>query len=177
MPQPFSRTLRSLEADSRTTTLVWISTALILLLIWTAWFFFARITRYEDSNLLTAVSRSAIEAEFPAEAMHTIRPGQHAFITLAPQDATDMADVETETLEAIVAKIPSRHGDRPGIVRLYLTDIPSMALARGQTLEGKAAVAIGTVSPFKLVMQASGLFTESAKIRLSPRQSARQSVR
>ncbi len=177
MPQPFSRTLRSLEADSRTTTLVWIILALSLLLVWSGWFFFARITRYEDSNILTAADRSSIEAEFPAEAMHTIRPGQHAFITLAPQDAPDMADAEADTVEAVVAKIPSRHGDRPGIVRLFLTDVPAIPLSRGQHLDGKVAVATGTLSPFKLVMQASGLFTESAKIRLSPRQSAQQRAR
>ncbi len=91
-----------------------------------------------------------------------------------PLDAPNMADAETETLDAVVSKVPSRHGDRPGIVRFFLTDYPTFPLASGEELNGKVAVAIGTVSPFKLVMQASGLFTESAKIRLNPRQSAQR---
>ena len=149
MPQPFSRTLRSLSADSRTTTLIWIISALALLLVWTGWFFFASITRYEDSDLLTAVGRGDIEAEFSSDAMRTIRPGQHAFITLSPLDAPNMADAETETLDAVVSKVPSRHGDRPGIVRFFLTDYPTFPLASGEELNGKVAVAIGTVSPLQ----------------------------
>ena len=50
MPTSFSRSLRSLEADRFRGSLLGIAVGLVLLALWLAWFFFARVALYEISD-------------------------------------------------------------------------------------------------------------------------------
>ncbi|MFL6263425.1 MAG: HlyD family secretion protein [Thermoanaerobaculia bacterium] len=57
MPNPFSRTLRSLESDGHRRWILGLVPALLLLAAWSAWFFGTRVAVYEVSD------RARIEAE------------------------------------------------------------------------------------------------------------------
>ena len=60
MPSPFSRTLRSLEADGHRRWAAGLIPALLLLAVWGAWFFMARVSVYEVSDRAwLAVDREA----------------------------------------------------------------------------------------------------------------------
>ncbi|MFL6291344.1 MAG: hypothetical protein ACJ759_10655 [Thermoanaerobaculia bacterium] len=50
MASPFSRTLRSLEADGHRRSLLALAPALLFLGAWSAWFLSAQITLYETTG-------------------------------------------------------------------------------------------------------------------------------
>src|SRR3990172_7369090 len=65
MSTPFSRSMRSLELDSFRLTLVALSVAVLLLMGWLAWFFFAEVSLYA----VTDTARLEVDQEaHPVEA-------------------------------------------------------------------------------------------------------------
>src|SRR3954463_8409100 len=50
MPQPFSRTLRAVDADRLGVSIVVVCSVLALLCVWLGWFFFAHVSVYAISQ-------------------------------------------------------------------------------------------------------------------------------
>src|SRR5262245_43833924 len=82
MAIPFTRSMRALYADSYLSALVSLSVALVLLLVWAAWFFLAQITLSTTGQIVTTTREGTIIAAFPAAAKGTLRRGQQARVHL-----------------------------------------------------------------------------------------------
>src|SRR5215468_2522525 len=66
MPQPFSRTLRALDADRFATVVVAVCAVLLLLAVWLGWFFLAQVSVYATSqSARLEVNRAVHPVEAP----------------------------------------------------------------------------------------------------------------
>lgn len=170
MSNTFSRTTRSLSADNYTASMIGISISLMLLIMWCIWFFSAKVTIYKtsvtarltkderisasfpnDAFRVQEIRQNRMIAEFSAEDMADIRPGQSADIYLDGN-----AGKRFGMLQAVVTDI-TRVKEKSQVELFTLLDINSpIRLREGMT--GKVMVKARYISPARLVMQISGLF-------------------
>ncbi|RKZ52116.1 MAG: hypothetical protein DRR00_09350 [Candidatus Parabeggiatoa sp. nov. 3] len=154
MSSPFSRTMRSLHADSFRPALISLVVAIILLVIWGTWFFFAQMTFYENSQSAYLTDGEIILAEFPAEAFNRIQTGQAARLHL-----DGAMGKQVGTIRAIVTDVmrPSQ-AEKTGEVRLFAFANADSPIRFQEKLTGQVEIAVEQISPAQLVMRVSGLF-------------------
>jgi len=97
----FARTIRALDADDFRAPKLGLFFAIILLALWTWWFFAATIPQYETTTHLELNNNTA-QADFPPTTQ--IHPGQPAQITLS-DGQTINAQVEKVTTEPTTVRI------------------------------------------------------------------------
>jgi hypothetical protein len=164
MATPFSRTMRSVKSDGFRTALVGLSLGTVVLLLWLAWFFLARITLYETSQSATVSPAGEIVADFAPTALGRILPGQSALVRLGSNTATGLP----QTVPAVVMKVKDETSRGRVRAELYMLDLPA-DLAAGQTgMTGQVEVEVEYVSPAVLVMRASGQFLHAPGVAVSP---------
>ena len=163
MATPFSRTMRSLKSDGFRASLVGLALSMLVLVLWSAWFFLARITLYETSQSATLSSSGEITADFAPTSLGRIAPGQAALLRLAGK-----ADSVPQTIPAIVLDVKDL--PKQGRVRVELVTLePPPELVAGQTNSaGQVEVEVEQVSPALLVIRASGQFMHAPGISVSP---------
>lgn len=95
MPSPFSRTLRSLESDGPRRLFLQVLPVLLFFLLWSAWFFCARVAVYEVSG------RARVEVEQAAYPLDAPVDGRIAAVhwRLGQQVRRGAALIELETAE------------------------------------------------------------------------------
>ncbi len=136
---PFSRTTRSLHSDSFGPSLMMLVLAVLLLLAWNAWFFFAQVSLTQISQTASVVKVNIVEARFPPEQLARMRRGQAAFIYLEGQAVPIEANVSDVWQED---------------VQLLLKDDEILTIGK---LNGHVEVEVESVSPATLVLRAAGL--------------------
>lgn len=142
---PFSRTLRSLDADGFGPSLVAIILAMLLLLGWGMWFFFANIPLTEATQNVEITKNETIIAIYSPKAMTHLQQGQDAYVRLE--------GLWPETLPAIVMDV----NYETGRVELFAEqDLSYVDGIREQV--DHVEIEVEEVSPATLVMRASGLF-------------------
>ena len=154
MSSPFSRTLRSLHADSFRPALIGSLIAFIILITWSIWFFFAQVTLYEKSQAARVNDGGIVVADFPTQVLHRIKPAQSARLYLdgAPGQ-------QVSTIAAVVTDVASPSQSGPtGQVKLFASIDPHSPLRFQKELTGQVEIAVEHLSPAQLVMQVSGLF-------------------
>jgi len=147
----FSRSTRALDHDSFHPSLLGVSVACLVLIVWGAWFVLARVTLQETSNQIVLDREGALIATFTAEQIARIRPGQDARVTiLATPNAPE------KIVRAQVAEVANRSANRmmPNTVRLFILENTPIASAR------QVHIVIGELSPLMFVLrQMSGAGT------------------
>jgi hypothetical protein len=86
MSLSFARSTRALHADRERPTLTVLLFAILLLVLWSIWFFWAPITQYETGRLVGATRRGMLVAVFPATAR---APATRAVCAVATASATN----------------------------------------------------------------------------------------
>ncbi len=154
MSSSFSRTMRSLHADSFRPALIGLVVAIILLVIWGTWFFFAQVTFYENSQSAYLTDGEIIVAEFPAEAFNRIQTGQAARLSI-----DGAIGKKVGSIRAIVTDVinPSQ-AEKMGQVRLFAFADAASPIRFQEKLTGQVEIAVEQISPAQLVMRVSGLF-------------------
>jgi hypothetical protein len=154
MSSPFSRTMRSLYADSFRPALIGLIIAIILLLVWGSWFFFAQLTFYENSQSAYLSDGEIILAEFPAKAFNRLQTGQSARLYI-----DGVMGKQVGQIRAIVTDViqPSQT-EQIGKVRLFAFPDSDSPVRFHEKLTGKVQIAVEQISPAQLVMRVSGLF-------------------
>ena len=161
----FSRSMRSLRADRFRPALVGLLFAMVLLAVWAAWFFLARITLYETSKTVRVTKGGIVVTDFPPEALGRIQRGQRALLRL-----DGAIGDQTGTIPAIVTNVTSQGEEGQVRVELFaLVDATPIPLQDGLT--GQVEIEVEYVSPAVLVMRASGQFLDTPQISLSPQKS------
>ena len=148
MAIPFTRSMRALYADSHFSTLVSLSVALVLLLVWAAWFFLAQITLSTTGQIVTTTREGTIIAAFPAAAKGTLRRGQQARVHLQGNSAA-----QRKPLSAVVAEVMQPTREDQVQVLLYVREGATVRQLLQQGLHGEVEVTVAHVSPATLVMR------------------------
>lgn len=186
MASPFSRTTRSVAADHIYVSLASLIVAIILAIIWGRWFFTAKITFYEtsqrvivtnDESIVTRFPQDArggtqravsvrtrrIVAEFPPETKGRIQVGQPALLVLKTS-----ARKQTGALTTVVDSVVVDRKTNTLQVELTATLDAERPNPFKEGPGGELRVESGYVTPARLVMQASGLFTDAPPTTFSP---------
>ena len=141
---PFSRTLRSLDADGFGPSLVAIIFAMLLLLSWGMWFFFANIPLTEVSQNIEITQSETMIVTYSPQAVTHLEEGQDAYVRLE--------GLWSETLPAIVMSVNYEKGQ----VELFAEEDLSYVDGVQERVE-YVEIEVEQVSPATLVMRASGL--------------------
>lgn len=163
MSLPFSRSMRSLHADSYRFSLVVFLGSIGLLTAWAAWFFLARMTLYETGQIVGTTRRGTVVAEFPAPASGKLRRGQPAVLHL--QGTTvDQSGTLPGTVQDVTKKADQVR------VELYVPQKIAAPINSQGRMTGQVEVAVEHVSPATLLTQPTGQFLIPPAVSLSPAQ-------
>ncbi len=185
MSSPFSRTMRSLKSDNFYVSLAGLFVAAVLLILWGIWFFTAKVTFYEVSRNVHVTNKESVVtefpsdmrgvvqrtlatrtrvvmADFPAEAMETIKPGQAALLNLDGKIGK-----QTGAISAIVSNVTylPQGGGRIELLAETDANAPN-PLEEG--IGGEVKIEVEYITPVALVMRASGLFVDTPPTSFSP---------
>ncbi|MDM8527911.1 hypothetical protein QUF58_06800 [Anaerolineales bacterium HSG24] len=162
MATPFSRSLRSLNADSFAPSLAGTLLAMLILLAWLGWFVTVDITLYEISETFTVTDEERILAEFPIKSQTRIRPGQAALLRLnVPMGA------ESVVIPAVVYSTITEPESDKFLVDVYvMSHFSPVPIQEGLT--GKVEIEAEHVSPLTLVMRATGQLMDAEEVTVSP---------
>ncbi len=156
----FSRSMRSLNADSFRPSLLSLILAMILLIAWLMWFFLAEVGFYETSENVRITQDGAIMAYFPLETESRIFPGQAAYLRF------DGIGVETDVIPATVFDISTQADTQRTEVELAVTD-PKTSIPLVEGLTGQVEIEIDRVSPATLVFQTANDIFDNSQNSLS----------
>ncbi|MCB0100023.1 MAG: hypothetical protein KDE46_30030 [Caldilineaceae bacterium] len=174
MALPFSQSMRSLQADRGMGTFIGLSIALLVFLLWTSWFLWAPISRYETGSLVAITGDGWIVAEFPARAWESIQQGQVAYIHITPQNASGNSQNgggSTDNTAIIIPAIVANILGRPVNDRFQVTlAIQEYTPALERKFSGKVDVEVERVTPAILVARASGQLVDTPALSINPQQ-------
>ena len=154
MSVAFSQSLRSLQAERRLFSLLWLLVVSALLLIWLLWFFLAAITIQVHGQVVQSTRDGVVVAEFPVTAQSTLQRGQQALIypQLTAEHPLASTGRNTRTIPAIITEI--RAATQPPRLRVTLyadMDSPNAAAVQPD-LSGQVDVIVAHRSPAALVL-------------------------
>ena len=162
----FSRSLRSLQADSWRAPLLGLLTGIALMAIWLGWFFLASVNFSETGRMLNADENGFLIGEFSLTSVARLKRGQTALIRLdrdtdAAEDS-NRAPVMQPPVHAIVTEV-NPIDLPPGQVRFAVPPGQPVSLPSGLPdeppvpLAASVEVIVKRLSPARLVLQHIGL--------------------
>jgi hypothetical protein len=163
MSLPFSRSMRSLHADSYRFSLAVFIGSIGLLTAWAAWFFLARITLYETGQIVGTTRRGTVVAQLPAQAAEKIRRGQLAVVRLQGP-LVDQSGTLPGTVQDVTKKADQVR------VELYMPQKIAAPINSQERMAGQVEIAVEHVSPATLLTQPTGQFLIPPAVSLSPSQ-------
>ena len=151
MAVAFSQSLRSLQAERRLFSLLWLLIVSALLLLWLLWFFFATFTIQAQGQIVQTTSAGVVIAEFSATEQSRLQIGQPALIqTMASANQPRAAAV---TVPAIITAIdPAAQPARLRVTLYTDMDSPNAGVVQ-PNLTGQVAVIVAHSSPASLVLR------------------------
>jgi hypothetical protein len=147
MSTPFSRTLRSLHADSFRGSSWLVLLGLLALILWFSWFFLAQIFIYETSQSASIQPENKVMAFFPLSTAGRIRPGQSAQMQLYGLVGDRFGNVPAQVIEV-------RQSLEGMQVILGLQPVPGSTVQLQTGLKGTVKIEIEQASPASLVLRA-----------------------
>ena len=166
MSIPFSRSMRSLKADSFRPALVGLLLAMALLIAWAAWFFLARITLYETGQIVLTTKGGIVVADFSPEAPGRIQRGQPALLRL-----DGVIGDQAGAPPAIVTNVTNQAQEGRVWVELVAPVSAAFPVPLQDGLTGRVEIEVEHISPATFVMRASGQLIDTPPVSLSPQNS------
>lgn len=139
----YPRTIRYLNADTARPWLIALGFAVLLMLLWVIWFFFAQITFTVQSESAHLYEGNIIVADFSQQALQKIARGQSAFVYV------DDHVGQPEMIAAIVSEVNREEQEVQLIVQ--------SGSLKEENLTGKVEVEVEHLSPARIVLRAAGL--------------------
>ncbi len=165
MSIPFSQSIQSLQADHGRFSVWGISLAILLLLLWTLWFFAPSLTIYTTGTVTGLTRSGTIVATFPAAAGPQLLPGQAARI-YPTQGGAD----QVTSLPATVLAVDLSKTDGTVEVRLYPESELAVDTLFAAGVSGEVTVETAIISPAVLLMRTTGQLIETPPVWLSPQE-------
>ncbi len=163
MPTPFSHTAQALQADQGRFSLLSLGVAVVILLLWSCWLFYAPVYLYASSSELHMISaeqptwklsegsqrprayqQHEVQAQFTSADAAQIKVGQPAKLFLRSSDT-----LPRRPLPATVAQVQKDKG----LVSLKL-ELPQAKTLAGATIE-RAEIAVAKTSPVNFLLHTS----------------------
>ncbi len=142
---PFSRSMQSLSADRYRLARVGLILSILLVIAMMGWFFLAKLNIFEQSISLEYTQDNRLLAEFSAETIGLIRPGQPGVLRF-----TSQSEEQPSVLDVIVYG----KDDASGKIEFTLAENASPIPLQPGKLDGIVSIQVGHVSPVRLVLQA-----------------------
>jgi len=158
--------MRSLHADSFRPALIGLIVAIILLVAWCTWFFFAQVTLYERSQSAHISNGEIIIAEFSAESFSRIQRGQSARLYIEGAMGQQVGSIPALVTDVISP--PKHEQKKSGEVRLFAFAEAASPIRFQDELTGQVEIEVEQLSPAQLVMRISGVFVDMPKVSFSP---------
>jgi hypothetical protein len=149
MASPFARSLRSLEADKFSVSLIMTGVSVVIITIWLLWFFLARVTVYVDSNVFSVERTGYVTATFPTDDINDIRQGQTALVVLDGELGEQLG-----ILEASVYQID--RGTNETDIELFVPYYGNTLAEVDDLPSGRVRIEVETATPLDLIMRAIG---------------------
>jgi len=171
MALPFNQSTRALQADRELAPLAIAASALVLMMLWLAWFVWAPVSLYEMGELVYVTRRGMVVASFPAQAADRLHPGQLAFLSVQDDTAPALPPSSTQqTVTAIIMSVDS--APSAAVIEVVLSSLsaqwPALTLSSGYPISGSVAVEVEQVSPAQLLWRASGQGIDTSAVLLRP---------
>ncbi|MGQ4806996.1 hypothetical protein NKDENANG_00334 [Candidatus Entotheonellaceae bacterium PAL068K] len=148
MATPFPRTVQALQATDFRRALVTLSLLIVIVGLWFAWFFLAKITLFDISEPMPVSGDEILVANFPFKTSGRLQRGQTAFVQLTGNTGTAVGPVP-----ALVTEVE----ERPDIGKVQVTLFVFWALATSvppqNGLMGQVEIEVEYVSPATLVLR------------------------
>lgn len=151
MTVKFSRSVRSIQADSLVPVSVGIVFLTLLMVGWILWLFLAQVPTYATSSAATYQPEDYLIARFSADALAEIRRGQPAYFQSA------IANRPVRTIPLLVADVDERTGQ----VRLILHIDPQGFTPPPAGTTGVVKVTVKQASPVLIILRAAGLWPDA----------------
>jgi len=147
----FSRSVRSIQADSLVPVSVGIAFLTLLMVGWILWLFLAQVPTYATSTMAIFQPEGYIIAEFPSDALEDIQRKQAA--QFQPVTPTRNA----RPIPLLVADIDETTGQVRLILQIDPHEFPLPPI--GTT--GQVQVIVKQTSPVLIVLRAAGLWPDA----------------
>lgn len=141
-----------MNIDSYRASQIGLIVASLLMLLLIGWFFFARVGLYEVSQEVNFDEQGRLMAAFPPESIERIRPGQPAVLRFYSPGNQPPLTIRATVFDTLP------ESDQVEILVLS-EELPKLPLAEGG--RGQAEVEVDSLSPFSLVMRATGKYVGS----------------
>lgn len=155
----FSRSLRSLSTDSFRAAKIGIILAMAAIVALVLWFFFAKVTIFENSDAIQLTEQGRLLVAFPKETIGQIRPGQAALLRLQQE-----AGQQNAAIPGMVFSTDAQSGQAE--ILIIGEDLP-VDLTPGE-IKGLVSVEAAYVTPVSLLMQATGYRSVAREVPVSP---------
>lgn len=159
MSLQFSRSLRSLSSDSFRVAKIGLILAMVAIITLILWFFFARVTMYENSDAIKMTENGRLLVAFPKEVLGQIRPGQAAILRLNLDP-----NQNPHAIPALVYSVDPQSGQAELLV--MGNELPA-EVAPGE-LQGLVSVEVAYITPVSLVMRTTGNTAVGREVPVSP---------
>jgi hypothetical protein len=166
MSIPFTQSMHSLHVDHGRFSLLSVSVAIVLVLLWGLWFFIPSVTIYATGNLVKINRDGNLVAQFASHDRDRLQPGQAAKIRLPTAQPKQGASLSATLLEIA----PTEADDHIEVI-LYSTSYDTndmKLLVPGNS--SQVEVEVETISPALLLMRVSGQYIDTPPVSLSPQQ-------
>ncbi len=162
MANPFSRTIRSLNADGFKPNLIGLGLAVILFLGWIIWFFGASVIVTELAVKSSVINDEKIEAIFLKSHSRRISRGQTAWLRIDNSAESTLPKIIPAKVSSIKK---SKTNDNQVIVELVrVWEKPYYKLEDKEDVI--VTIEIGSISPAQFLAKTTGLFTSSWEAKL-----------
>lgn len=151
MTVKFSRSVRSIQADSLVPVLVGIVFLTLLMVGWILWLFLAQVPTYATSTRATYQPEGYLIAEFPPDAREEIRRGQLA----------QFQPLATNRKALVIPSVVTDVDELTGQVRLILRIDPKEFTPLPVGTTGQVKVITKQTSPVLIVLRAAGLWPDA----------------
>jgi hypothetical protein len=157
MANPFSRTIRSLNADGFKPNLIGLGFAVILFLGWIIWFFGASVIVTELAVNSNVINDEKIEAVFSKSNSRRIIRGQTAWLRIENSAESTLPTVIPAKVSSINKSKTNSSQVVVELVRIW--EKPYYKLEDKEDVV--VTVEIGSISPAQFLAKTTGLFTSS----------------
>lgn len=162
MASPFARSIRSIEADKFSLSIVTSSIAAVVIVLWAVWFFFAQITIYVDSNQIDVVGNGYVRTMLSANEAKNIKQGQPAIIQFDGEIGEQFGVVD-----AFVNEI-ARDTEITELELYTPKHYRQLDSIINEGVSGVIRVQVETISPAGLILRAMGQTSDTPSFMSGP---------
>jgi len=155
MASPFSSTIRSLEADSFTLSLITTGVSLFILFLWLMWLILGQVTLYETSPMFQVIDEENLMVEFPLDTQIQLQRGQKAQLRL------NTTESETTLVPLVVVDIDRTPTKMQ--VKLYLLPQHNQ-VHLSPNASGSVEIEASYISPLTLMTRSASKILASPKL-------------